>query len=276
MIKKTALAKIATLLKIDPAKLDAAVASDKDEDIDIADDLTVFNKAELDTLKRNTYDPAKKAGEEMLIKELKKKHSLDFVGEDPEKFIEAIQKKVRAELDINPDARIVELQKDVDKTKNLLVKATEKADKLELEKESFKADSELLGMLPKNRVETMTDSEFLMLTKSNLRFEVKNGKKVTFRNGEEVLDPKTAEPIAPEKVLEGFFTERKWIKEAAPQTLSGRGGGNSMLNGMHGKYAKVSQFKTDMEGEKININGEEYTKRLLAAQKDNPEMDMNS
>lgn len=280
MLKKAVLSKIADLLKIDKTKWEAAIASEKEEDIEIPEDLTVFNKAELDTLKRNTYDPAKKAGEEMLIKEMKKKHGLEFTGEDPDKLVEALQKKVKAEVDLNPDARIVELTKTVESTKKALAKANETADHFKSQMENFQVDTKLLAMLPNNRSEVMSNDEFLNLTKNAIKIETRDGKEVAIRNGAVVVNEKTQEPIAPSEVINGYFKERKgWLKEEAAAGGGnglGRGGGNSQHLGLKGKYSKVSQLEAELEAEKISPNGEEYTKRIQAAMKDNPEMDMKS
>lgn len=279
MLKKAAILKMADLLKVDKAKIEAALANDKEEvDIEIPEDVTILTKTELETRDRNTYDKAKKAGEEMTIKEMKKKHSLEFTGEDPDKLVEAVQKKTKAELDKNPDERVAEITKTLETTKKALMKANETADQFKGEMETYKADSDLLSMLPKNRIETMTNAEYLLLTKSAIKIENKDGKKVALRNGEVVVDPKTADPIPAEKVVESFFTERKWIKEegSGGPAGGGRGGGNSQHISGKGKYAKVSELKAELEAENININGEAYTKRVQAAMKENPEMDMNS
>jgi hypothetical protein len=277
MLKKAALLNMAKLLKIDTAKFEAAIASDKEEDIEIADDITIFNKTELETRDRNTYDKAKKAGEEMLVKDFKKKHGIEINGEDPDKLMEALTAKVKKELDVNPDARVVELTKTVDSTKRALQKANELADQYKNQMENFQTDTKLLGMLPPNRSEVMNTDEFLAMTKSQIKIETRDGKEVAIRNGQVVVDPKTQEPLPPGDVIKGYFTERKgWLKEEETP-MTGRGGGNSNTpGGRAGRFTKISEVRKDIKDRGISLNGDEAFKIIQAAQKENPELDMRS
>lgn len=48
MLKEAAITKISTLLKVDPAKLKAALTDTNEADIEISEDLTVLTKAEIE------------------------------------------------------------------------------------------------------------------------------------------------------------------------------------------------------------------------------------
>lgn len=277
MLKEAALAKISTLLKIDAAKLKAAMADEKEADIEIPEDLTILNKTELESRDRNKYGEGKKAGEEMLIKGIKTKHALEFTGEDSDKLIEAVTKKVKAELDTNPDARLAEKDKELKKAKDLLKEANDKADGFKTHIDQMAGDNKLLAMLPSNRLETMTNEEYLDLTKRAVKIEVRDGKEVAIRNGEVVVDTKTMNPIAPTEVIKTYYAERKWIKEPVDPKMAGRGGGNSSGGGTGiTKFAKLSEVQKQLEEEGINLNGEVAMQRISAAQKENPEMDLRS
>jgi len=278
MLKEAFLTKISGLLKIDLAKLKTAFAAKEEEEVEVGDDLTVFSNAELKLRDDNQYGKGKDAGSGMIVDGLRKKHSLEFTGSDPEKLVEAIQRKTKSEIETNPDVRIVDITKLLEATKKLLLKANENADHFKNQMENSQTDTKLLSMLPNNRSEVMNNYEYLSLIKSNIKIETKDGKQVAIRNGEIVVDPKTGEPIAAEKVIEGYFAERKgWLKEAAAQVQAaanvGRGGGNSVIGG---KYSKVSDLRKELESEGLNANGEEYTKRVIAAQRENKEMNMNA
>lgn len=276
-IKKTTITKICTLLKIDQAKFEAAMNAKTDEDIEIADDLLVLTKAEATTRDKNQYETGKKAGYEMNIKELSKKHELDYTGDDPEKFIESLQKKIRAELDKNPDARIAEMQKILDAAKTNLKKANDRADALEAEKTTLQADTELLALLPADRLETMTNEEYLALTKAKIKIEMRDGKKVVVKEGQPVLDAKTMEPIPAANAIRGYFGERKWIKDPdnPNDPKGGRGGGNSTPGGKPGRFNKLSEVHEYVKSQGVNPLGEEGQRMMQAAIKENETIDMN-
>lgn len=276
MLKDTSITKFATLLKIDPVKLKAAIASDKEEDVEIAEDLNVLTTPELKSRDDNQYATGKKAGSKMTIDGLKKKHEVEAADDDPEKFVENLKAKFKKELDTNPDARIAEKDKELTKAKSLLKEANDKADRYESEKTQILGDVKLLSMLPNNRLETMNNDEYLALTKSAIKIETREGKEVAIRNGVVVTDSKTMDPIAPAKVISDYYAERKWVKDPVDDK-KGRGGGNSNPGGgAGGKYAKLSDVRAAMEAEGINANGEEGNRRIAAAIKDNPEMDLKS
>jgi hypothetical protein len=275
MLKEAAITKISTLLKVDPAKLKAALADEKEADIDIPEDLNVLTKAEMDARDKNKYETGKKAGEEMIVDNLAKKYEVEAPGKDPEKFVENLTKKIKKETDTNPDARLLEKDKELEKAKKLLKEANDKADEFKNKMDLFQSDTKLLGMLPNNRLETMTNDEYLALTKSAIKIETRDGKEVAIRNGEVVTDSKTMNPIAPAKVIETYYAERKWIKEPEKPN-GGRGGGNSTPGGMTGKISKLSELHKQLEEEKISLNGDEAQRRVMAAIKENPDIDMNS
>lgn len=276
MLKKTAIQKFATLLKLDLPKLEAAIADEKEVDVEIAEDLQVFTKPELETRDKNNYKTAKKAGEEMQIKALKEKHGVDIAGEDPEKFIEALQKKIKAEVDTNPDARVAEMQKTLDTAKSALKKVNEEKDLLQKDKETFQYNTKLLSLLPNDRMETMTNEEYLMLLNSAIKIETRDGKEVVLKGGQPIIDAKSLEPVPVADAIKGVFTERKWIKEAASSTQAGRGGGNSNPGGAIGKFTKLSEVKKHIEDQGKNIQGEEGGRMMQAAIKENPGIDMNN
>lgn len=279
-IKKTALAKLLVKAKIaeDETKALALIDETEEKDVAIAEDLNILTKAELDARDKNKYDTGKKAGEGMLIDTLKKKHEVEAPGDDPEKFVENLTKKIKKELDTNPDARLVEKDKQLDQVKKLLKEANERGDGFKTQTEQLQGDAKLLNMLPQNRVETMTTEEFLGLTKSAIKLEMRDGKEVAIRNGAVVVDTKTADPLAPKEVIKSYYEERKWIKPVEEEKkMGGRGGKNSDGGGAGiGKYSKLSEVHKSLEEEGISLNGEEAMKRIQAAQKENPEMDLRS
>ncbi|MBS1915670.1 MAG: hypothetical protein JST87_05295 [Bacteroidetes bacterium] len=273
-ISKKTLQKIATLLKLDQAKVDAAAADEKEVDLEIADDLSVFNKTEITARDKNGYDSGKKAGEEMLAKKIKKDHAIDITGDDMDKVIDAIINKAKAEANANPDARVTEMETTLKKAKTELEKANLKIEKLEVEKETSLTNQKLLSHFPSNRIDTMTNDELLTLVNSRIKIVKKDGKEVVVKDGEEVLD-KSLNPVPVKDAIAQYFTERKWIKEEQ-QNRSGRGGGNSNPQGGANKFQKMSEVTKYLQDNGINIQGEKAMQIISAAKKENPQLDMNS
>lgn len=276
-LKKTTIAKLAALAKVKPEDIEAAIAHADEQEIPIDDTIQGFNKTELDARDRNTYNTAKKTGEEMLIKAIKQKHGIEIPGEDADKVIEAIQKKTKAEIDQNPDARISEMERTLTTAKNSLKLANDKVASLETEKATIQLDTKLLALFPADRVETMTTDEYLALIKSKIKIETRDGKEVVIKDGQPVLDAKSLEPVPVKDAVEGYFVERNWKKAAAPPPPTppgGRGGGNSNPGGMS-KFSKLSEVRKDIEDKGINPLGEKAQSLIQAAIKDNPDIDMN-
>lgn len=277
MLKADTLKKFAGLLKIDETKLKAAIADEKEVDLDVADGLVVYTAPELDTFQKNKYEAGKKAGADLVISDLKKKHGVEVAGEDPEKFVEGLTLKVKKEIETNPDERIKEKDKTIETHKKALKEANERADRAEQEKQQYQGDSKLLSMLPNNRLDILNNEEYLTLVKSSIQLKTVDGKEVAVRGGQVLTDPKTLEPIAPADAIKTFFTEKRLVKPEE-ESIKGRGGVNSNPGGGGGggKYAKLSELQKHLEDEGINPNGSEANARIQAAVKENPEMDLRS
>lgn len=274
MLKKAAITKLAGLLKIDESKLTAAITAADEQDIEIPE-LNVFTKTELETRDKNQYDVGKKAGTEMTVKEIKKKHSLSFSGDEPDALVTALEAKIKAELDKNPDARITALQADLDTAKKALVKSEGKATQLEQQMTGLQNDTKLLSLLPNDRVETMSNEEYLTLLRPRIKIEMKDGKEIVIKDGQPVVN-NVLEPIAPAEAIKGIFTERKWIKEAPPAGPQGRNGQNSKPADGTGKFTKVSEVMDHVAASGKNPMGEQGQAMVQQIIKDNPGIDLKS
>jgi hypothetical protein len=273
-LKKQSIKKIASLLKLDEKKLEEDIKSETEVELDILDDIQLMSKTDLEARDRNVREEGKRTGEEVLIKEMKKKHGVDFEGKDPDKFVETLRKKVETEVNANPDERIKERDKQIDLLSKRATKAEQAADQLGKEKIQIQQDGRLINMLPKERSTTLRDPEYLELMKRELEFTTYEGKEVVKRNGEILRDPKTQEPLSSDKAIVNYFAEREgWTgKAATEQQRSGRGGGNSSQGGVTGKYANWKELMADMDIKGININGEKGKAFIDAALKEAPEL----
>lgn len=280
-LKKSVIDKIASMLKIKSADIEAAIASDTETDIVIDDTIQTFTKVELEGRDKIKYGEGKVAGEEMLIDTLKKDNGIDIPGKDAKKFVEAIQKKAVDAANVSPDAQVTELNKQLDTHKKALQKANEKAELLETEKSNIQIDNKLLALFPNNRLETMTNEEYLSLVKSKITIKKDGDKEIVYKDGIPVTDPKSLEPISVKDAIAGYFTERNWLAKegdggGAGGAGVGRGGGNSNIGAGLTGFKKLSDVRSKIEADGVNPLGEKGQAMLQAAIKENPTIDMNS
>lgn len=278
-LKKTAIARMAGLLKIDQAKLEAAIAAPDEQDVAIADDLQSFSKTDMDTRDRNTYADGKKAGSDMAMKELKTKAGVEIEGTDPEKIAGAISKKAVDEAKIAPDEQVKAAQKLTDQWKQKATTAEEQLRTAQQEKDQLATDNRFRALFPKDRSDLLTDDEYLMATKG--RYELKKddkGREVVHdrTTGEIVRNAGNLEPIAPPDVFKTHFNERKWMAQPPADPKKGPGSGNSGPAGGKGQFKKMSEARKYAEDNGINLQGSAGQAYLRGVMKDNPDIDTNS
>lgn len=280
MLKKDTIEKMAALLKMDAAKLVEAATATEEKDIELPKDLQVFNKTDLDTRDRAKYAEGKTAGQEILIKDLKKKKGIEIDSDDPEKVVEAIEKKAAEAANANPDERLKEKDKEIEKYKSASQRSAEKAAKLELEKAEAALDSKLLRNFPKERSSVLNDEEYLALVKPRVKITEKEGKEIISLDGKTLEKADTFEPIPLGEAMKSLFTDKKWIEAPAAGggggaggSGGGRGGGNSGGQGSIPKFQKLSDVKKYADDNGINFQGQEGVALMKKAYADNPALD---
>ena len=278
-LKKTTIARIATLAKIDQAVLEAAISAQDEQDVAIADDLQAVTKVELDTRDRNKYNEGKTAGAEIALKEVKTKAGIDIDGVDTQKIADAISKKAVDDAKIVPDEQVKAAQNLTEQWKAKAKTAEDQVKALQADKEQLAMDNQYRALLPKDRSDLLNDDEYLMATKS--RFEIKkDGDRqvvVDRTTGEVVRDKTKLEPVAPADVIKGHFAERKWMAEApGADSKKGRGGSDSNPGGAKGQFKKMSEVRKHAEDNNINLQGQAGQAFLRGVMKDNPDIEVNA
>jgi len=267
-IKKEALAKIAELVKVPVADLEAAIKDEKEVDVTIPEGLTAFEGEELTTLKTNEYTKGKTAGEELAVKEVKTKMGLEFTGKKVEGLVEAAQKKALEDAKLTPDKKVAEL---TEKLNTVTATATElqtKLDEKDKEVNEVKLSTELMKNVPAGT--TLDAEDVLTLMKSKgYQFEMKDGALVAIKDGK-VLEDKLAKPLGVKDVITEFAKDRKLIAEGGGgDPPSGRGGGGSGAGAT--KFTKLSEVKKHFEEQGKSVNGQEFNDAIMKAKTDNPE-----
>ena len=271
-IKKEALAKIAELVKVPAADLEAAIKDEKEVDVAIPEGLTVFEGDELTTLKTNEYSKGKTAGEELAVKEVKTKMGLEFTGKKVEGLVEAATKKALEDAKLTPDKKVAEL---TEKLNTVTATATELQTKLaEKEKEvgHVKMSTELLKNVPAGT--TLEAEDVLTLMKSKgYDFEMKDGALVAVKDGK-VLEDKLAKPLGVKDVITEFAKERKLITgEGAGDPPGGRGGNGSPAGAT--KFTKLSELKKHFADQGKSDMGSEFNEAVQKAVAENKEFAMD-
>lgn len=265
-LKKETIDKIAGLLKLDNKALADAIAAPEEKDITLTD-VQVFTVEELTTRdtaqkaegKREGETAGKDAGREIAVKEIKKAFGIEIEGKDIPKVVEA----VKIQLAKGDEG----LKQQVELLHGKLGEKDAEVARLAGVAESVKLDTQLLGLFPKNRAETISDSEYLTLLKSNIEVVSDNGKLVAKRNGEILRDTKTTNPLPLADAISRYFTERKWVAEGTP---GGRGGGDGKSTG---EAVKMSEAVAAWEAAGKNPASAEFQAHVNVLAKENADFD---
>lgn len=281
MLNQETLNKIASLLKLDAKKLSEAIADEKEVAVAIDEKLQVYDDAALNTRDRNKYNEGKKAGEEMLVKEIKRKHSIEVDGDDADKVVEAIITKVKKEAGGSASDKEKDLESKIEQWKNKHKEAEQKLTLAEQKASEAALDRELLASFPKNRDSKLSDDEYLFLVKKTLEIEEKDGKRIVKKEGKVLENDKTLEPISLRDAIEGHFNDRKWVSDGdggsgGADKKPGGGGGNGKPGGGAGKFTKMSEINAYLTENGLDAKGEKGAAFIAAAVKENPAIDFSS
>jgi hypothetical protein len=273
-LKKETLAKIAAILKLQEADLEAKIKSDKEEDIEIPeittfteDELTARDAAQITIGKKEGEKEGEAKGKELVVKDLKKNFGIEFDGKDMTKLTEAL----KTQFQKGDDA----IKQQVTLLQNQLAEKEGVIEQTKKQAADAIFDAQLLGFMPSNRKSVadggFTDQEYLSAIKANLQFEHTDAGVLVKKAGQVVRDAKTTNPLAPDEVIKGYFAERKWaVDEAA---AGGRGGGS-------GKPAsaitKLSELQARYESEGKSAVSAEFQREAMEMKKTNPDFDLNS
>lgn len=240
-------------LGIDPDKLIEAAKAEAEVDVDLPTEVTVIKNADLQVRDANNVETGKKTGEtegekkgrELAAKAFKKKFGLDDkLPNDPDKIVEAVSTTL-AKGDEALKQQVDALLKDKDALiqEKQTLQQTAKAAQLE---------SRLIGMFPTKRGADLKDTERLALLRMDLQIEEVDGKEIVKRNGQIVQDPNTHSPLPVDKVINDYFTERKWVAAAGP---GGRGTDDKPPPGGGGAGIKsMTKFTEAWKAENPGLN----------------------
>lgn len=260
-----------TSVKIDPAKLEAAAKDEKEVAVDIPKDITVLDEAGLKTVKDSEYASGKLKGVEMAVKEAKEKLGVETTAKTVDGLVKAATDKALADAKITPDAKVAELQKDLDKlrTENTTLAGTiTEKDKTVSQAQT---DRELFKQIPSlGENAPAVDMVIDIMRARGYDFQIQEGALVALKGGE-VQKDKVAKLIPVKDIITGFAKEAKLLSD--PIIPKGRG---NEQKGPAAVYLKQSEIEAEFKASGKSTNGQEYSDAVLAAKKANADFDMNA
>lgn len=273
-LKKEAIEKIAKLTKIKTADLEAALKDEKEVDVTIPEDITTFTNDELESRDQAQKKLGEKDGREIGIKEVKKAAGLpeDAPSKDPAKVAQAIIDKATTDAKVKPDEKVTQLTEQVNLLQKQLGEKDTEVTQHKTAAQQAALDRKILTAFPKERASHLNEDEYLTLLKGQYQFKDVDGNIIVEKDGKPLRDPKTTNPLPLVDAVKTIFTERKWVEEGGAGGAGGRGGAGSSGGG---KPTKLSDLKAKFTAEGKNLNGEEFSKAVMAAVKEDKDFDMN-
>lgn len=227
-------------LGFDITELETAIKDEKEIDVKIPngtfftdETLTARDNNKISEGKTLGIAEGKTAGFEIANKLLIEKFGLKDVkkSDEPIKIAEALAVTVQSG-DEGLKSQVKALQTDVQTWE-------QKYTQLETAKTTIERNTQLLGYFPKNRKDTLTDSEYLELISKNV--EEVDGKLAVKINGEVLRDKKTRDIVELKEGVTELFKARNWVNDET-QPAGGRGAGDN-----HGGRGGIKTYSAARE-----------------------------
>ena len=223
--------------------------------------LVIYNEEDFNSFKTNLaneeYAKGKLNGVEMEVKKAREKLGLEFEGKNVDKLIDAYKSKLQAELNQKPDARIKELEADLNKIRGnystLETDFTQYKDNVQAENLRHKKDSFILGLIPDAGLKVDKDIVALALkSKMGVDVDFVDGSVNITKNGAVVKDEKTLSPVDPSV----FITEQIAKLGLVQKPTGGNGDGDNTGGAPVSGYDK---FVKEMETNGISVGSAEFS-----------------
>lgn len=267
MLSKTAQETLLKTLKYSEADI-KNLLGDEEKDITLPDGIKVYSKEEFDTVEGNLNKKSINAGKEIVIKELKEAHGLEFEGKGIDKFVDAFRKKILEEANVSVSDKETAWKKEKSELQKALGDKDAVVKALESEKNGLLTDTKLIRLFPKDRDSKFTDEQWLTLLKGEMKMETEDGIEVVYHKGKKMQDDKF-NALSADKAIDAIFANNKWKAEAEQEPIKGRGLGNT--NNISGVVKNMSEFRKYAEGKGVkNLNGEQGQALLKEVVKSNP------
>jgi len=258
MLKIEQWQELATRSGLEVDKLQAAIASEKEETIELSN-VTILTDAQLNEMKETVGKASAKTGAktliEMEVKALRDKNGLEFEGKTIENLLNAHADKQVKEAKIAPDKKVLaaeESLKNLQKTYNTDIGLKENDIKsLNAKVSEYQINGDLAKHLPE--LAGIKPTQFITLAKTEFGFENLEGTLVA-KKGDSVLKDKLEKPIPVKEVLTDYAKSNGWTENGGRGGGDNGGGGSGDFKTMNDVYKYMDENSIDpsgSEGEKL-------------------------
>jgi hypothetical protein len=235
---------------------EAKLKSEKEEVLEVPVLITDDDKNKFG---ENRFNEGKKAATEILVKDLKVKHGLEFEGKSIDTLLSTFAEKAVADAKIAPDEKVKKLDTENKELKSKLQAATDKETTLtkEFETKLFNmgTQSQILSFIPEKTIIPREDLAVLFMNSHRV---AKEDDRIIVYKGAEALKDTVLNPVPLKDVVSQFA--EKYIDKG------GMGGGDNG-GGASGKFKTMSAFMAHCEKNHIEPMGAAGQK-LLSENKD--------
>ena len=263
MFTDATLTQIANVFSLDAAKFIVDYKSDKEVALEVPvlhsqEKMTDFGK----NSRTEGFQSGKLAMEEILVKELKKKHTdIVYDGKKLDVFISKFQDYIKSKADIKPDERIKTLEKEKSDLQ-LLIETQKGTHQTELgtlnsKINGFQISKSLMGAIPKDKKLSLDGSDAIDLFMLNYSVSKdEEGNTVVSKDGQPLKDDvKNLIPL--EKVFNTFLEDKKLF------SIDGMGGKNRKGEGSTvEKFDSMQEYIQYCADEKIDPSSNENLELL--------------
>lgn len=267
MLKDETLKKIAEVLGIDASDFTTKLKSDKEETLEVP---VLFTEEDKNSFGENRFKEGKKAATEILVKDLKAKHSLEFDGKSIDTLLEKFSEKVITDAKIEPTELVKKHKKDADELRLKLQEAEREKQSL-INEHSNKLfqniiDNTIFTEIP-DKLFTIPKKSISVLYKAEREFKKEDDGIILYKEGKKLVD-KVLSPVSIKDDLAQFCEQ--YVKKA------GMGGGDDVNSGTDGKFTTMSALVEHCQKNGIELMSEKGQKLYLDNKKAVATFDDNS
>jgi hypothetical protein len=250
MLHTDTIKKLAEVLKLDVSEFTTKLKSDNEETLEVP---TLYTEDQYNAFGTNKEEIGVKKASEILIKDLKKKHGIEYEGKDPEKFLSLYSDKVLADAKVDPDKQVLTLRNEKKALQESVANLTTEKENItkNFTEKLFHVETrnQIGSLIPDNTIIPKEDLIDLFMNRHRV---TKEDNSVVIYKGEQALKDNALNPI-PVKDVVAQFTE-PYIKK------NGMGGNDDKGGGTAGTFKTASELTAYMQKKGINAMSPEGLK----------------
>jgi ribosomal protein L11 len=253
MISKETISKIAGVLKVDVSDFEAKLKSEKEETLEVP---VLITEDEKKIFGDNRFNEGKKAASEILVKDLKVKHGLDFEGKSVDALLDHFAEKKIAEAKVAPDEQVKALKGEKKTLQDQIAALAGEKESIQktYNDKLFQVEmkSQVLSSIPENTIIPREDLVDLFFNRHRVTKE--NDSTIIYK-GDQKLQDNVLNPVPLKDAVKQF--SESYIKKDGMGGGDGGGGGSAVP-----KFKTASQAYQYLKSKNIEPMSEEGLKLL--------------